>query len=68
MFAFEITPEQRESKDPAKKLAAEAIIPVAPEFDGRKIPGRSLPQSLGETMIGADRFRAGRSAGGCRRR
>jgi hypothetical protein len=35
-----LTPEQRELKGLAKKLAAEAIILVVPEFDGRKIPGR----------------------------
>ena len=33
MFSFELTPEQRELKDLAKKFAAEEIIPVAPKCD-----------------------------------
>ncbi len=33
MFSFEMSAEQRELKDLAKKFAAEEIIPVAPKFD-----------------------------------
>lgn len=33
MFAFDMSPEQREMKDLARKFAAEEIIPVAAKFD-----------------------------------
>ncbi len=33
MFSFEMSAEQRELKDLAKKFAAEEMIPVAPKFD-----------------------------------
>src|SRR5574337_39756 len=33
MFSFEMTPEQREMKDLARKFAADEIIPVAPKYD-----------------------------------
>jgi alkylation response protein AidB-like acyl-CoA dehydrogenase len=33
MFSFEMSPEQRELKDLARKFAVEEIIPVAAKFD-----------------------------------
>jgi alkylation response protein AidB-like acyl-CoA dehydrogenase len=36
MFSFEMSAEQHELKNLAKKFAAEEIIPVAPQFDAEE--------------------------------